>query len=207
MARPVFFLRTGPLGPHRPMDPISVQTAANWPYTHIFRLRIYYDGLAGGAFTVGHTITGPGPALPTAVIREITIVTGTTGYLDVDTVVGTFANNHHFTDGAVGADVNGTPAIPDWTVTFPKTINMLSIQIRTSGTPGMAVTLDPSKDQGDDPVIYGPFPKTMYGGDVYNIERCQIDSILFEDASQDDTVEVWGHVIPEFGNDYSYVTP
>jgi hypothetical protein len=206
MARPAFLHLPLNLRGHRPIQPIKNQDQANWPFHHVFRLRIYYDGLAGGEFTVGNTITGPAPGVPTAVIREITELTSTTGYLDVDTVVGSFADNDHFTDGTVNANVNGTPEIAEWLCQFPKPVNFFMLQVRGSGETGLDITVNPYEAQGPtgEEATYGPFPKTIFGGDVYNIDGYVFVNLLFNNASQDDEVEVWGFIKPENGGSYTF---
>jgi len=201
MARPTLHLPVDLRG-HKPLAPIKNQIQANWPMRNTFRLRIYFDGLTGGEFALEDTINS---GTNSARIMEIVMLTDTTGYLGVDTVVGTFADNDHFTDGTVGADVDGTPEIADWTCKFPRPVNYALIQARNL-TQDVEVTLNPNVPLGPigQEAIYGPFAKTLSSGDVYEIEGYVINEILFKGASQDDMVEVWGFIKPEFGGAYSH---
>ena len=74
------------------------------------RLKIFYDGATGTTFNDGETLTGPSGSGRLASHYPLT---GTTGYIYLFAVTGTFSNNQVVTGAGVNITVDGTPT---WTL-------------------------------------------------------------------------------------------
>ena len=208
-----------PLDGHRPIDLVKNKQFADWPLSHTWTtkdnpdyvLKIPYNTLAGGHFAEGDTLYGPGNGdAPEATIGRVVDLSDTEGYILCSAVEHEgFADGNTISAGTVTAVISGDPTEGIYIFAFPQKTNMQMIQVRATsqrgeGEPELAMILNPFTRLGASMAVSGPFAKTVMGGDVYNIRGYDVQYILFENGQTEDSVDVWGFILPEYGGAFTF---